>query len=165
MKNIKLQDLIFQSMIAATYVVLTLVFKEISFDIIQFRISEILIVLVLFSPKHLIGVTIGCLIANIFSPMATLDVPFGTLATLLAGGLMIIFKRKSWTIIFPTIVNGFIIGLMLWFAFDHPYWLAVGQVALGEFVITIVFGLPLYLFLKNSTELRKILEDDKKTLK
>ncbi|HPX72063.1 MAG TPA: QueT transporter family protein [Acholeplasmataceae bacterium] len=161
MKKFNLKDLTLQSLIAAIYVVLTIVFKEISFGIINFRISEILVVLILFSPKHLIGVTLGCLISNIFSEMAAFDVPIGTSATLIAGLLMILFRRKAWTLIFPTITNAFAVGWMLWFVQDYPFWESVGFVALGEFVITFVFGLPVYMFLKNSIELRKILEDNK----
>ena len=164
MKKIALKDLIFQSMIAATYVVLSLVFKDISFGMIQFRISEILVILILFSPKHLIGVSVGVLISNLFSPIAAFDVPIGTSATIIAGLLMILFRRKAWTIIFPPIVNAFAIGWMLWFALDYPFWESVGFVALGQFVITIVFGLPLYMFLKNSIDIKEILEDDKKAL-
>lgn len=163
MKKLKLVDLIFQSMIAAIYVVLTLVFKEFSFGIIQFRISELLVILILFSPKHLIGVSIGCFISNFFSPMAAFDVPIGTSATIIAGLLMILFRRQTWTIIFPTIVNAFAIGWMLNFVNDFPFWESVGYVALGEFVITVIFGLPIFLFLRNSMDIRNILEDDKKT--
>lgn len=165
MKKFTLLDLIFQAMIAASYIVLTVVFKEISFGIIQFRVSEILIILILFSPKHLIGVTLGCLIANIFSPMAALDVPIGTSATLIAGLLMILFRRKVYTLIFPVITNAFLVALILKIASEAPYWESVGYVALGQFVVVGVFGVPIYLFLKNSVEVRKILEDDKKTLK
>lgn len=165
MKNLYLKDLLFQSMIAAAYVVLSLLFKDISFGMIQFRISELLVILILFSPKHLIGVTLGCLIANLFSPMLAFDVPIGTSATLLAGLLMILFRRKVGTIIFPTIINAFAVGWMLWFALDYPFWESVGYVALGEFVITVVIGLPIYLFLRNSIDLREMLEDDKKALR
>ncbi|HHT82206.1 MAG TPA: QueT transporter family protein [Acholeplasmataceae bacterium] len=161
MKKFTLRDLTLQSIIAAIYVVLSLVFKEISFGIVNFRISEILVVLILFSPKHLIGVTIGCLISNLFSPMAAFDVPIGTSATLVAGLLMILFRRKAWTLIFATIINAFAVGWMLWFAQDFPFWESVGFVALGEFVVTFVFGLPIYFFLKNSLELKEILEDKK----
>ncbi|MGI6787853.1 MAG: QueT transporter family protein [Acholeplasmataceae bacterium] len=160
MKKLTLKDLTLQALIASAYIVLSLIFKEISFGIIQFRISEILMVLILFSPRHLLGVTLGCLISNIFSPMAALDVPIGTAATLVAGLLMILFRRKVWTLIFPTIVNAFAIGWMLSFALDYPFWESVGLVALGEFVVTILFGLPIYLFLRNSKDLKEILENN-----
>lgn len=160
MKKLKLVDIVFQSILAAIYVALTIIFKEISFGIVQFRISELLVVLVLLSPKHLIGVTLGCLISNAFSPVPALDMPIGTGATLLAGLLMILFKRKAWTIIFPTIVNGFAVGTMLHFAFEEPFWMAVGSVALGEFIITVVFGLPIYFILNNSKEINRVLGED-----
>lgn len=161
MKKFTLKDLTLESLIAAAYVVLALVFKEISFGMIQFRISEVLVVLILFSPKHLIGVTLGCFIANFFSEIPAFDVPIGTSATLIVGLLMILFRRKAWTLIFATVINAFAVGWMLWFALKLPFWESVGFVALGEFVVTFIFGLPIYLFLKNSTELKEILENNK----
>ncbi|MGI6781880.1 MAG: QueT transporter family protein [Acholeplasmataceae bacterium] len=161
MKKFTLKDLTLESIIAAAYVVLSLVFKEISFGVVQFRISEILVILILFSPKHLIGVTLGCFISNFFSEIPAYDVPIGTTATLVAGLLMILFRRKAWTLIFATIINAFAVGWMLWFVLDYPFWESVGFVALGEFVVTFIFGIPIYLFLKNSTELREILENNK----
>ena len=50
---------------------------------IQFRISEVLAVLPVFTPAAIPGLTIGCLIANIFS-FNPIDMVFGAAASLIA---------------------------------------------------------------------------------
>ena len=70
--------------IAALYVVLTLVAKAMGLDSgqIQLRLSEALCVLPVFLPAAVPGLTVGCLLANILCGNIFWDVLFGTLATL-----------------------------------------------------------------------------------
>lgn len=70
--------------VGALYVVLTLAVAPIAFSAFQFRISEALTILPLLFPETVIGLTIGCLIANIFGN-GVLDLVLGPTATLLAG--------------------------------------------------------------------------------
>ena len=72
------------AVIAALYAALTLIVYPIAFGNIQARISEALCILPLFMPEAIPGLTLGCLIANLFSPNGVLDVAVGTGATLLA---------------------------------------------------------------------------------
>ena len=53
------------AMIAAIYVVLTLLFAPISFGAMQVRISEALCVLPMFTSSAIPGLFVGCLLANI----------------------------------------------------------------------------------------------------
>ena len=79
-------------LIAAVYAVLTLfVFKDFSYGVHQFRITECMIGLVFFEPCTLAGVTIGCFIANIFGPATFFDAIIGTCATGLG-----IYSMKWW---------------------------------------------------------------------
>lgn len=71
------------AMIAAVYVVISLMFLPISFGPIQCRISEMLTVLPAFIPAAVPGVAIGCLITNILGGAIIPDIIFGTLATLI----------------------------------------------------------------------------------
>ena len=52
--------------IAALYVVLTLVFAPISFGSVQLRVAEALTILPLFTSAAVPGLFVGCLVANIF---------------------------------------------------------------------------------------------------
>ena len=61
---------------------------------IQFRVSEALCVLALFTPAAIPGLTIGCLLFNIsFAGALPLDFLVGTLATLLAVAGMYAFRN------------------------------------------------------------------------
>ena len=57
------------ALIAALYVVLTMLFEPISFGPVQFRISEMLVVLPFFTPAAIPGVTIGCFFINCGIPI------------------------------------------------------------------------------------------------
>ena len=80
------KNLCLSALIAALYAALTLAFQPISYGAVQFRISEALTLLPVLFPQAVPGLTLGCLISNLFNPMgATVyDVVFGTLATLIA---------------------------------------------------------------------------------
>ena len=71
------------SLIAALYVVLSLVLAPISFGIVQFRIAEVLVLLCFFKKEFCISLVVGCFITNLFSPFG-LDILFGTLHTLIS---------------------------------------------------------------------------------
>ena len=132
------------ALIAAAYVVFTVLISPLSYGAIQFRISEILVLFCFFNKRYGIGLTLGCLIANLFSPTATLDVIFGTVATALACLCIMFSKHLIVATIFPVIFNGFIVAWELTF-FGEPYWLSVATVGFGELVVMVVA----YIFFTN----------------
>ena len=67
--------------------------------------------------KYTISLTLGCLIANIFSGMA-LDCLFGTLGTLTTCLLMCIIKNKYISLLASPIMNGLFVGFELAISFD-----------------------------------------------
>ena len=69
--------------IAAIYVVLTVVFAPLAFKEIQVRFAEMLTILPFFFPAAVPGVFIGCIIGNILGGAVLPDVIFGSLATLI----------------------------------------------------------------------------------
>ncbi len=152
MKHMVLKDFILQTMIAAIYVVLVYVFQFASFGLIQFRIAEVLMILVLFDKKSVIGLTIGCFFANLLGGAILLDVIFGTLATTIAAILMIFTKKMLWlSLLMPAIVNGIIVGILLTYAYDlGMLYITIPSVFIGEFLVLFVIGLPLYKALKDN---------------
>lgn len=56
------------ALIAAIYAALTYAVAPLSFGATQFRISEALTVLPVFTPAAIPGLAVGCIIANIGSP-------------------------------------------------------------------------------------------------
>ena len=72
------------AMIAAVYVVITIVLAPISFGQVQLRVSEALTIMPVFTAAAIPGVFIGCLIGNILGGAVLPDIIFGSLATLVA---------------------------------------------------------------------------------
>lgn len=159
--NKELKLMIWEAMIATIYVALVYAFQFISFGQVQFRIAEALLVLVFFNPKHMIGITIGTFIANfLLSTLGILDPIVGTLATVIALSLMVAFKQKPLlALIFPVIVNAFIVAAMLNYLLDLPYLMTVGWVALGEATVVYAVGYPLYRLLQHNTHFKELMEN------
>lgn len=136
------------AVIAAAYVVLTVVFAPFSFSEVQVRISEALTILPVFTPAAVPGLTVGCLLGNIVGGAPLPDVVFGSLATLLgAVGTWLLRKWKTVVAILPPILsNMMIIPFVLRYAYDLalPIPLMMASVGLGEVISCGVLGLLLY---------------------
>ncbi len=136
------------ALIAAIYAVLTLILAPISYGNIQFRISEIMVLLAFVDPFYIGGLTLGCFIANMLGPNGMLDIFLGTLATLIsvtAISFTAKYNKKALFIasLWPTIFNALIIGWMLNYLFKIPLILSMGEIAVGEFVVVTLVGLPI----------------------
>mgnify|MGYP003248758307 CR=1 FL=1 len=150
MKNDLTKRLTRTAIIAAIYAVVTVAIAPLSYMGVQFRISEILVLLAVFDPLYIGGLTLGCLIANLLGPNGPLDVILGTLATFisvyaiyLTGKIVKNYRAKLLIAsIWPTLFNGLIIGWMLNMLYGFPLVLSMGQVAL---VVITCIGVPLFL--------------------
>jgi len=144
--------------IAAIYVVLTMIFQPISFGAIQFRIAEALTLMPILTADAVPGLFIGCLLANLLGGGVWFDVVLGSIATLLAALCTRKFRDKPFlAAIFPTIFNGLIVGPVVYFAYvrapGDPVSLPtllfnMSTVALGELVVCYILGLPMIYGLK-----------------
>ena len=144
------------ALIAALYAALTYAVAPLSFGATQFRISEALTILPVFTPAAIPGLAIGCVIANIGSPYGPIDIVLGTVATVLAA-LMTRLTRKIrvkniplLSLIFPTVFNGIIIGgeIMMFTpgqAGIVGFLTSASGVALGELVVCYTLGILLFL--------------------
>ncbi|EGS5729268.1 MAG: QueT transporter family protein [Clostridium perfringens] len=151
-KNIK--RIVISALIAALYATLTIALAPISYLGVQFRISEIMVLLAFYKKDYIVGLTLGCFIANILGPNGAIDIILGTFATFISvwgiylTGKYIKGKKSIWIAsIWPTIFNGIIIGWMLNYVYGLPLVLSMGQVALGEFVIITIIGVPVFNFI------------------
>lgn len=140
-----------QAMLATVYVVLVYAFQFLSFEKIQFRIAELLLIFVFFDKKSIIGLSIGTFIANwLFSPFGILDAAVGTLATVIGLSLMIMFsKHKLIALIFPVLANAIIIGLMISILDQIPFIPIAIWIMIGEAAVIYVLGYPVYHVLKD----------------
>lgn len=157
MQKISIRDLCEITIIAALYVALTVGLTPLSYGSVQFRLSEALMLLVLYKRKYAISMVLGCFVANLFSPVGWVDIIFGTLATVVAIIPMLFIKNMEISSLFPTIANGIIVGLELSIVYELPIALTMAQVAAGEFVVVTLVGIPLFRSLdKNEGFLRAI---------
>ena len=114
------QKVVRVAMIAALYAVLTVALAPISYGPIQFRISEVLKIFVLYDPWLALGIGIGTLFANLASPFVGPWELVWMPLTDIAGGLLAyaIFRAlgRRWPIL-PMLVyaltTGAAVGLML----------------------------------------------------
>lgn len=151
MKNFTVKDLTLNAIFGSIYVVLVFIFSILSFDDIQFRIAEVLLIFALFNPKIIPGLILGNFIANLGSPLGIIDSVIGSIASLIALILMVVFKNKpKIAMIFPAISNGLIVGAMLHIMLDLPLIITMFFVFLGEAVVMYLLGLPLYYYVKKN---------------
>ena len=152
------------------YVALTYLAMALGLDknAIQIRFSEALIVLAFVTPAAIPGLYIGCLLANIFTGCAPLDILIGPLATLIGAlgaygiGKMKSTKLSRFLCTIPNIIaNTVIVTIVCYFCYTAPdaqtleiipfYALTI---ALGEIISCGVLGTVLLLGAEKT--LRKI---------
>ena len=140
--------------IAALYVILTLVLYPISYGGIQLRVAEALSVLPLFYSEAILGLTVGCLISNMLGTNGVIDVVFGTLATFIASVLTYAIgkKTKGKTRLIlgglpPVIVNAIIVPFTFLLTLTNLkklYFVSCLQVFCGQALAVYLLGAPLY---------------------
>ncbi len=145
-ETFKIENLARLAVVAALYAAMTLVIPGASFLGVQFRFSEILVLLCFYRKDYSIALILGCFIANCFSPMALMDMIFGTLATAIAVIPMYYIKNIWVASLLPVVSNGIIIAIELYIAFQEPVALSMLTVAAGEFAVITVIGCPLFKF-------------------
>lgn len=139
---------------------------------VQFRVSEALTVAALFTPAAIPGLTVGSVVANLYnlalggSPLAILDVIFGSLGTLLGAAWTWRFRRRpAIALLGPVLSNALIVpaylplilkslglmgtyqipllGIDLQGSWVLMYLFGVVTVGIGQAVVMYALGLPL----------------------
>ncbi|MET3558170.1 putative membrane protein [Streptococcus rupicaprae] len=153
MKKLTPLDLAQIAMVAAIYIVLTLTppLNAISFGAYQFRISEMMNFTAFYNKKYIIGVTIGCMIANLIG-YGLIDMVVGGASTLVFLTLgVFLFERYMKDYLFNGLINKaffyfaiffslsmFTIALELNFLYQAPFFFTWMTTGLGEFASLIV---------------------------
>ncbi len=145
--------LVTAALIGALYAVLTLAILPLAFGTVQFRVSEALTVLPMFTPAAIPGLTVGCFIANLMSGYGIPDQVFGTLATLLASLGSYLLRRHKWLVPLPPVLfNAVFVGSLIYVASPNEgaLWFNMLTIGLGELGACYVLGMPLiFLFEKH----------------
>lgn len=117
---------------------------------IQFRLSEALCVLAMFTPAAVPGLTVGCFVFNLtYIGALPLDIVVGTLASFLSALSMRLTRR--WPLVslaMPALFNAILVGWELTAYIGGGFWLNALYVAIGEAAVCYTLGLLLYKLLK-----------------
>lgn len=149
------------ALVAAIYVVITLLILPFGYGPIQLRVSEILVLLCFYKKDYRVALILGCFIANLFSPFGLYDIIFGTLATAVAVIPMFYMPNIWLASLLPVVANGLIVGFELYLC-GEPFWFSAATVALGELVVITIVGCPLFRFvLQRSKGLMNVIGADR----
>ena len=148
------RNLTYGALIAALYVALTYLQNALipgsATWVIQFRASEALCVMALYTPSAIWGLGVGCLLFNLsYAGALPLDAVVGTLASLLAGWGMYLLRNVRVkkvplpALLIPGITNGLLVGWELWLFIGGDLWLNMLYVAIGEWLVLLTLGAAL----------------------
>lgn len=118
---------------------------------IQFRASEALCVLALFTPAAIPGLSVGCFLFNLsYSAALPLDILVGTLATALSTSGMYLLRKiciKGYPLLamlMPALFNALLVGWELAVYIGGGFWLNALYVAIGEAGVLLSLGTALF---------------------
>ena len=172
MKNLSVRRLVRCAVIAAVYVVVCLVLAPFSYGAVQVRVAEALCLLPVFGAEYIVGVTLGCFLANLLGS-TVVDVVFGTLATLLA--CLVTYKLRDIRVkglaipasLPPVVFNMIIVG-----AFEITFFFSDGAptamlavfnavtVGIVELIICTILGVALVKLIESNAGLNKIFTEE-----
>jgi len=135
------------ALIAAIYVTINIIFAPISYGPVQVRIAEALAVLPFIDPAAIVGLFLGCILANIWGGLGVIDVLGGSLCTLIAAILTYRMKKPIFAPLPPVLVNAIGVSLYLHLLFELPYWLTLIYIGFGQIIACYLIGYPLLLVL------------------
>ena len=169
--NRNVKKIVLSGLIAAMYVVLTLLqntlFPGTASAAVQFRASEALCVLAVFTPAAIPGLTVGCIISNIFAGLGAIDLVVGPLASFLAAlGMYLLRNQRALklpilSLLCPAVSNGLLVGaeIALFFsegqAFWAVFWMNAGLGAVGELAVLFTLGVFLFLAVEKNSKLKE----------
>ncbi len=148
------------SIFAALYAILVIFLAVISFQLVQVRLADALIPLsIVFGWPAVIGVTVGCIVSNVVSPMPSviIDITLGSIANLIASFLawkIGRLKRKASLVneflgcSAATIVITFMVGTYLAIITEMEPWIWWLGVGVGSLISINVLGYILIQFMK-----------------
>lgn len=153
MKNTHVLFTVQAALIAALYVVLTLIANSLGLANypVQIRFSEALTVLPFFTPAAIPGLFAGCLLSNLLTGCMLWDVVFGSIATLLGALGTYLMRKNKWLAPLPpiaanTLIVPFVLAYVYRFEGSVPYFMLT--VGAGEVISCGILGMLLLLVLQ-----------------
>lgn len=154
-KNKRVYDLTMMAVVAALYVVLTLLVAPFAFGPVQLRLSEGLNHLAVFNKRYIVAISLGVFIANTQSSLGVVDMIFGTLGTVVMLTMSYYATRHVKSIVKRLIISTVIDTFMMWAValelhvfLKAPFWITYGSVAIGEFASLVIGAIVIYFISK-----------------
>ena len=159
MKKLTTRQIALNGVAAGLYAAITILTASFAYGNIQFRIADALCVLVVLEPSLTVGLTLGCLISNIFSTVSALDIVIGTAGTLL-GCLLAARVKKDWLVPVPIMLANAVLAYVLTpTALVQGFFINGGEVLLGEAVVLYLLGVPLLVFFRKNGVMEKLMKE------
>lgn len=170
MQKMNARQLAMSGLIAALYVVLTLALASLSYQGVQFRVSEVLVLLGFINPIFIPAVTLGTFIANLLGPFGLVDALAGAATTALA--MVLIWQTRKVmgdklhsliiSTVWPVLLNALYVPLLIIFVDPTTPWAAfmsiAASVAFGEFVVVTLAGVAIIQVLRNHPSLMHLFQ-------
>lgn len=158
-----IRRLVMLSVVAALYAIFTLITAPISYLGIQFRFSEILVLLVFFRKDYAYSIIVGCFVANLAGPLGVLDITLGVFQTVVAVFLISISKNLFLSAIYPVITMPIIafelhLAINLGMINPVPFWILLVTTIAGEAVVLLLFGYPIMRILRKNESFIQLID-------
>jgi len=157
----KTQFIAAAGLIAALYVVFTMVSYPLAFNLVQLRLSEALTILPVFMPAAVPGLFVGCALSNLIGAatggnlLGAWDILLGSMTTLLAALATRALRRATvrgvpvFAVLPPILFNAAVVGAELAYVVLPPltaasFFTAAAWVGLGQTVVCGGLGLLLW---------------------
>lgn len=144
------KQLTIMAIFAALYAVGVIVLAPISFGIVQVRVADALLPLsMIFGLPSVLGLGLGCAVANVYGGLGAIDIVGGTAANLVACTLAWYIGRKGHVItrftgsIAITAAVTLIVGGYLAILFDVPVAVGMLGILVGEVIAVNLVGFPI----------------------
>lgn len=129
--------------VAGIYLGLTLLFPEMSYGPVQFRISEIMTLLCYYNPFYIPAILIGVFASNIFSSLGPIDLLFGTCHSLVSVYLMTRTEKLWKASLIPALFSFIIAGQIVIVSSQAMSFIGASlSIMLSEFIIVTLIGVP-----------------------
>ena len=155
-----IREISFNAIVSALHVILVFSLGFMSYNALQVRLAEVLILLVLINKKYTVGITLGCFIANLIGPFGLIDAFVGGVATLLSCTLVSACKKPSLSIIIVPVCN-ILVGLELAYIYSFnfsAFLINTLWVMLGE-AIAMIVGVIIFKLINKNEDLIKTIGD------
>ena len=154
----KVKEISIYAIIVTLYVVITNVLGGISFGVLQFRISEILLLLPFYNKKYSFACIIAAALSNLFSPLGIVDVATGTAIAVISYTVIIRFGNIYIKTVLYSLLCGILVGAELYYVLKLDFLLSALSVMASQVIVCTLIGVGVINIMAKSDSLNKLLD-------